>query len=884
MASPPTLPVSNQQAVQSQPPINTPAFRTFFSRLSTSIRDGLSQRRPWTELVDRSSMARPESLTDALSRIRKNLAYFKVNYVAIVSLVLAFSLFSHPLSLLVLVGLLGGWMFLYLFRPSDQPLVVFGRTFSDRETLLALVLSTIVVVFMTSVGSLLTSALMIGVAIVCLHGAFVVPDDLFMDDQEPANAGLLSFLGGSATSAASAVAGRFWAFWHSVSGGLGRFQGESNLSRLKKSPSCFNSSNFIQDVLRDFRFLLHLTVFLLFFVSPGTSQAWDGVVITQADYQGLQAIRQELIDPRGFLRSWNGSGFSACSGGWAGIKCAQGQVIVIQLPWKSLGGRISEKIGQLQALRKLSLHDNNLGGSVPLSLGLIPNLRGVQLFNNRLSGSIPASIGVSRFLQTLDLSNNLLSEVIPPNLADSSKLLRLNLSFNSLSGQIPVSLTRSSSLQFLALDHNNLSGSILDTWDFSFSHNKIGGTLPSELSKLTQLRTMDISSNSVSGQIPETLGSISSLVHLDLSQNKLTGEIPVLISDLKALTFFNVSYNNLSGPVPSLLSQKFNSTSFVGNLQLCGYSTSTLCPTTQPPSPSPRKSSHRNLSTKDIILIASGALLIVLLILVFVLLSGGETGGKLVHFDGPMAFTADDLLCATAEIMGKSTYGTVYKATLEDGSQVAVKRLREKITKSQKEFENEINVLGRIRHPNLLALRAYYLGPKGEKLVVFDYMPRGSLATFLHARGADVHINWPTRMSLIKGMARAGSSVIATAGALGYRAPELSKLKKANTKTDVYSLGVIILELLTGKSPSEALNGVDLPQWVATAVKEEWTNEVFDLELLNDVNTMGDEILNTLKLALHCVDPTPSTRPEAQQVMTQLGEIRPEETSATTSE
>ncbi|KAG2252094.1 hypothetical protein Bca52824_082230 [Brassica carinata] len=209
MSTPPTtLPVTNQQAVQSQPPINTPAFRTFFSRLSTSIRDGLSQRRPWAELVDRSSMARPESLTDALSRIRKNLAYFKVNYVAVVSLVLAFSLFSHPLSLLVLVGLLAGWMLLYLFRPSDQPLVVFGRTFSDRETLLALVLSTIVVVFITSVGSLLTSALMIGVAIVCVHGAFVVPDDLFMDDQEPANAGLLSFLGGSATSAASAVAAR----------------------------------------------------------------------------------------------------------------------------------------------------------------------------------------------------------------------------------------------------------------------------------------------------------------------------------------------------------------------------------------------------------------------------------------------------------------------------------------------------------------------------------------------------------------------------------------------------------------------------------------------------------------------------------------------------
>ncbi|CAN8268033.1 unnamed protein product [Cochlearia groenlandica] len=211
MASPPpTIPVTNQQqSVQSQPPINTPAFRTFFSRLSSSIRDGLSQRRPWTELIDRSTMAKPESLTDALSRIRKNLSYFKVNYVAIVSLVLAFSLLTHPFSLLVLVCLLAAWMFLYLFRPSSQPLVLFGRTISDRESLIGLVLCTIVVVFMTSVGSILTSALMVGVAIVCVHGAFVVPDDLFMDDQEPANAGLLSFLGGSASSSvASAVAGR----------------------------------------------------------------------------------------------------------------------------------------------------------------------------------------------------------------------------------------------------------------------------------------------------------------------------------------------------------------------------------------------------------------------------------------------------------------------------------------------------------------------------------------------------------------------------------------------------------------------------------------------------------------------------------------------------
>jgi serine/threonine protein kinase len=122
----------------------------------------------------------------------------------------------------------------------------------------------------------------------------------------------------------------------------------------------------------------------------------------------------------------------------------------------------------------------------------------------------------------------------------------------------------------------------------------------------------------------------------------------------------------------------------------------------------------------------------------------------------------------------------------------------------------------------------------------------------------------------------ANTTVISTVGTLGYRAPELSKLKNANTKTDVYSLGVIILELLTGKSPGEPMNGMDLPQWVASIVKEEWTNEIFDLELVRDSQAIGDELLNTLKLALHCVDPTPTARPEAEEVVQQLEEIKPE--------
>ncbi|XP_050385870.1 probable leucine-rich repeat receptor-like protein kinase IMK3 [Argentina anserina] len=716
--------------------------------------------------------------------------------------------------------------------------------------------------------------------------------------------------------------------------------------------------------------LIFLSLFMLCALfRPVGGETWDGVIVTAADYQSLQAFKHELDDPKGFLKSWNDSGYGACSGGWAGIKCAQGQVIVIQLPWKGLGGRITEKIGQLQGLRKLSLHDNHIGGSIPASLGLLPSLRGVQLFNNLLSGSIPPSLGFNPLLQNLDLSNNSLTGSVPDSLANSTKLYRVALSFNSLSGSFPISLTHSPSLTFLSISHNNLSGNIpneLGTLSnlriLDLSSNVFKGSLPASIGRLQNLAILDLSRNQIQGPIPNILGNISSLAQLDFSLNNLSGAIPASLADLPHLGFLNVSYNNLSGSVPTLLSQKFNESSFVGNIQLCGYSASTTCPSEAPsqsvvaPAPEVARRRRRRLSTKDRILIAAAALLVVLFLLCCILLcclirkrdaskskdggpagagaartekgiavgggeieSGGEAGGKLVHFDGPMAFTADDLLCATAEIMGKSTFGTVYKATLEDGSEVAVKRLREKITKGQREFETEVNILGKIRHRNLLAMRAYYLGPKGEKLLVFDYMPKGSLAAFLHARGPDTPIDWPTRMRIAKGMARglsylhsneniihgnltssnvlldeqtdskiadyglsklmtaaANSNVIATAGALGYRAPELSKLKKANTKTDVYSLGVIILELLTGKSPGEPMNGLDLPQWVASIVKEEWTNEVFDLELMRDASVIGDELLNTLKLALHCVDPSPSARPEVLQVLQQLEEIRPE--------
>ncbi|KAF6152660.1 hypothetical protein GIB67_008097 [Kingdonia uniflora] len=205
----PILPISNpnQSTLESQTsPIATPAFRQFITRLSDSARLAFSQRRAWSELIDRSAFSRPDSITEAASRIRKNLTYFRINYLTLLASVLALSLLTNPISLIVLLGLLAAWVFLYLFRPSESPLVVFGRSFTERETLGVLVVSTVVVVFLTSVGSLLISAVMVGLGIICAHGAFRVPEDLFLDEQEQSGTGLLSFISGAANSAVVAAA------------------------------------------------------------------------------------------------------------------------------------------------------------------------------------------------------------------------------------------------------------------------------------------------------------------------------------------------------------------------------------------------------------------------------------------------------------------------------------------------------------------------------------------------------------------------------------------------------------------------------------------------------------------------------------------------------
>lgn len=113
----------------------------------------------------------------------------------------------------------------------------------------------------------------------------------------------------------------------------------------------------------------------------------------------------------------------------------------------------------------------------------------------------------------------------------------------------------------------------------------------------------------------------------------------------------------------------------------------------------------------------------------------GFERGRMVFFDGEnqKRFELEDLLRASAEMLGKGGFGTAYKAVLDDGNVVAVKRLKDAQVAGKREFEQNMEVLGRLRHPNIVSLRAYYFA-RDEKLLVYDYMPNASLFWLLHGK------------------------------------------------------------------------------------------------------------------------------------------------------
>uniref|UniRef100_A0ACD5ZF34 Uncharacterized protein n=1 Tax=Avena sativa TaxID=4498 RepID=A0ACD5ZF34_AVESA len=547
-------------------------------------------------------------------------------------------------------------------------------------------------------------------------------------------------------------------------------------------------------------------------------------------------------------------------------------------------------------------------------------------------------------------------------------LRSLSFANNNLTGPFPAGLSALGMLKLLYLSRNRFSGDIPD----------------GAFAAMRGLMKLFLTDNDFTGRIPGSLTSPKLLV-LQLSKNRFEGPVP----DLKqtGLQLVDVSNNNLSGPVPEQL-QRFGNASFQGNEGICGPPQNIVaCPPPTPlgaSSPSSDSSGLKILMIIAIVVVAIGGLLAIIGIIMALLARrkeeqvpdaldgsegattaaklqttaepsikikerdvdltgsvtavpakrGGRRDGLMFLKEGGLRFELEDLLRASAEVLGSGNFGASYKATLLDGTSIVVKRFKEMNGAGRQDFNEHMRRLGRLDHPNLLSIVAY-LYKKDEKMFITEHMTGGSLAHFLHggARSGLPKLEWPARLKIIKGVARGlaylydelpmltvphghlkSSNVLlndamepvlsdyalvpvvtshhALQVMVAYKSPECTTARggKASKKSDVWTLGIMVLELLTGKFPENYLRQgregtSDLAGWVNSVVREEWTGEVFDRDMGGTRSSEG-EMVKLLKVGLACCDPDVAARWDIKEALARIEEVRerdPADDSSTAS-
>lgn len=528
---------------------------------------------------------------------------------------------------------------------------------------------------------------------------------------------------------------------------------------------------------------------------------------------------------------------------------------------------------------------------------------------------------------------------------DNSRVIAVRLPAVGFKGIVPTNtLGRLSALQILSLRSNGITGpfpsdllKLKNLTCLYLESNNFKGPLPLDFSVWENLSLLNLSNNRFNGGIPSSISNLTQLVALDLANNSLSGNIPDL--NIPTLQVLDLSNNNLTGDVSPHL-QRFPSSAFSGNSLSLQNSTSPASAAT-----GANKKHSSKFSQAAILGIVIGSCVAAFVAIALLLIvtnrrkKGDETGtsqktekstnrmdsqhqeanGRIMFFEGcNLAFDLEDLLRASAEVLGKGTFGTTYKAALEDATTVAVKRLKEVVV-GRKDFEQQMEVVGNIRHENVAPLRAYFYS-KDEKLMVYDFYNQGSVSMLLHAKRGEkktVPLDWETRLNIGIGVARGIAHIHTQCGGKlvhgnikssniflnsqqygcvcdlglatlmspvsppvvrsGYRAPEVTDTRKVSQASDAYSYGVFLLELLTGKSPVQASGGgeevIHLVRWVNSVVREEWTGEVFDVELLRYPN-VEEEMVTMLQIGLSCVARMPEQRPKMEDVVKMVEEIR----------
>ena len=545
-------------------------------------------------------------------------------------------------------------------------------------------------------------------------------------------------------------------------------------------------------------------------------------------------------------------------------------------------------------ISSLHLADLGLSGKIDIdSLLQIPTLRTISFVNNSFSGPIPEFNKLGA-LKALYLSSNQFSGPIPPDFfSHLASLKKAWLNNNKFSGNIPESLTGLRFLSELHLENNEFSGPVpefkQDIKSFDMSNNKLQGAIPATMARFEAKAfagNEELCGKPLDKECDPSLDSLAA----SAEEGQSSGWAFKVITILIIATIVAVIFTLIKSKRPN--DEDFSVSSRENNEDVIQVHV----PSSKHSREGSKKESKRGSSR------------------------GGGMGDLIMVNDEKGVFGLPDLMKAAAEVLGNGGLGSAYKAAMTNGLSVVVKRMREMNKVSRDIFDAEMRRFGRLRNRNILTPLAYHYR-REEKLFVTEYMPKGSLLYVLHGDRGTSHaeLNWPTRLKIVKGIARGltflytefssedlphgnlkSSNILLTDNyepllsdfafhplinpnyavqtMFAYKTPDYVMYQHVSQKTDVYCLGIIILEIITGKFPSQyhsnGKGGTDVVQWVFTAISERRESELIDPELTGNNADSINHMLQLLQIGAACTESNPEQRLNMKEAIRRIEELQ----------